>query len=172
MLAKNTSSGSGKLYAQNLSLASNQFKGQSMDAQGALSLLQTLIGAGQSSKSGVQPGGGDVLGALLGSLGGSQDAPTQQPDQSSGGNLLGTLLGGLSGAGANPSNQTPSTSGGADMLGTLLGGLAGGGGGGLASLVQTLLAGSGMGDASHRTQSTQLVINAFLQALSALNKQS
>jgi hypothetical protein len=171
MLAKNTSSGSGKLYAQNLSLASNQFKGHSLDAQGAVSLLQTLIGSGQSSESGVQPGGGDVLGALLGSLGGSQDALTQQPEQSSGGDLLGTLFGGLSGGGADSSTQTPSTSGGADMLGTLLSGLAGGGGGGLASLIQTLLGGSGMGDASHRTQSTQLVINAFLQALSALNRQ-
>jgi hypothetical protein len=113
MLSKVTSSSSGKLYAQNLAQASTQFKGKSIDPQGALSLLQTLIGGGQADQSGSQPAGGDLLGSLLGSING-------------------------------------------------------GSGSGLGALVQAFLGGSGMGDSSHRSQSTQLVIYAFLQALSSL----
>jgi hypothetical protein len=195
-LSKSTSSSSGKLYAQNLAQASTQFKGKSIDAQSALSLLQTLIGGGQSNQSGSQPAGGDMLSALLGGLAGGENSPAQAPMQSGGGDLLGMLLGGLTG-GADSSDQAPTQSGGGDLLSSLLGGLAGsadssaqpsnqtgggdllgsllgglaGGGGGLGALVQTFLGGSGMGDSSHRTQSTQLVINAFLGALSSLKNQ-
>ena len=160
-LSKNTASGSGKLYAANLAQAASQFKGKQVDSKGALELLQTLIGGGQS----VQPDsqstgqvGGDQLGALLGGLmGGGQPS-----SQSGGGDMLSMLLGGLAGGGQSTTQQ-PAQSGGGDLLGTLLGGLISGGG--LQSLAQSFLGGSSMGDTSHRTQSTQLVVNAFLQAL-------
>lgn len=169
-LSKSTSSGSGQIYAQNLARAAAQFKGQSMDTMGALSLLQTLIGS-QAGQSATQPAGSDMLGALLGSLTGGGQAPIQQSQSSGGEDLLGLLMGSLGGS-AGSSAQVPSQSPGGDLLGSLLGGLLGGsgGGGGLESLVQAFLGGSGMGDASHRTQSTQLVINSFLQALKALKK--
>ena len=78
-ISKNATSGSSKLYAEHLAEASTQFKGKSVDMQGAMQLLQTLIGASQSGPS-------------------SQAAAQQQPSQ--GGDMLGSLLGGLSGGAA------------------------------------------------------------------------
>ena len=190
-LSQKTASGSGKLYAQNLTQAATQFKGKQVDTRGALSLLQTLIGGGQAGQSSGQPAGGDLLGALLGGLAGGGDSSAQpssqaggdilgnllgglaggettapQSTQTGGGDLLGMLLGGMTGSGGGSTPQ----SGSGDLLGALLGGLTGGSGGStLGTLAQAFLGGSGMGKASHREQSTQLVINAFLQALSALS---
>ena len=197
-LSQNTASGSGKLYAQNLEQAASRFKGKQMDSKGALELLQTLIGGGQGAQPGSQSTGGaagqpggDLLGSLLGGLMGAGQTPAQQSPQSGtdsplggllgslmgggqqssqtgGGDLLSGLLGGLMGGQAT--TQQPVQSGGGDLLGTLLGGLTSGGG--LQSLVQAFLGGSGMGDAAHRTESTQVVVNAFLQALMGSNRRS
>lgn len=162
-LAQKSTSGSGKLYAQNLAQAAKQVKGKKVDGPGAAQILQTLIG-GQTGQPAAQSGGGDLLSGLLGSLTGG-GASSQQAPQTGGGDMLSTLLGGLAGgSGQHP----PAQSGGGDFLGSLLGNLISGGG--LQTLAQAFLGGSGMGDSSHRTQSTQLVINAFLQALSAANK--
>jgi hypothetical protein len=191
-LAKNTTSGSGQLYAQNLTRASQQFQGKGVDAEGALQLLQTLIGSGQAGQSQADQGSGDMLGSLLGGLMGGETPAQSSP--SSGGDLLGTLLGGITGEEASTPGQASSSSAGSDLLGTLLGGMTGGessqqqdsgidmqdllaaglgflqakqsGQGNLQALVQAFAAGSGMGNASHRDQSTQMVIQAFLQALS------
>ena len=87
---------------------------------------------------------------------------------------MGALLGGLAGS-AGSGTQPASPSGGGDLMGALLGGLTGGSGGGsqnlLGSLAQAFLGGSGMGKASHREQSTQVVVNSFLQALSSTASQ-
>jgi len=233
-VSKKATSGSGKLYAQNLANAANQFQGQTVDTKGAIQLLQTLIGGGQSAQQQTpQSAGGDMLGSLLGGLtGGGQTFPQQQATQSSGGDLLGSLLGGLTGADQSLPQQQVSQPAGGDLLGSLLGGLVGGeqpqaqqqtaqpaGGdllgsllGGLtgagnsqattntgaaansgldmgdllnagmafmqakqsgsstaAALLQAVLAGSGMGSANHRQQSTQLVASSFLQALGSLS---
>lgn len=191
-LSQNTTSGSGQLYAQGLAQAANQMKGKELDSQAAMQLLQTLIGGGQSPQQPAQATGGDALDALLGGLmGGGQ---TQQPQQSSGsGDMLGALLGGLAGS-AQPQQQSQQGSG--DVLGGLLGGLTGSGsanaglsdgldmgdllnagmafmqakqsgGSNAQALIQALLAGSGMGGAAHRQQSTQLVVSSFLQALAS-----
>ena len=40
------------------------------------------------------------------------------------------------------------------------------------ALIQAFVAGSGMGNSNHRTQSTQLVVNSFLQALGSLAPKS
>ncbi len=203
-LSKQATSGSGKLYAQNLATAANQFKGQNVDPKAAIQLLQTLIGGGQQSQEAVtQPAGNDLLSSILGGLAGTgQNNQTQPAAQSSGGDLLGSILGELAGSGqAQPAQQTAQPAG--DLLGSLLGELTGAGNppdttsGALASsngldvgdlinagmtfmqakqsggtnasaLIQAVVAGSGMGNSNHRTQSTQLVANSFLQALGAL----
>lgn len=187
-LAKSTNSTSGKMYAENLNRAAAQFKGRQVDGNDAVSLLQTLIGA-QSA------GGGDMLGSLLGSLtGGGAEAQAAAP--AAGGDLLGSLLGGLTGQAAPA--ESPANTGG-DLLGSLLGSMTGGtdaqGGSsqgqpgfdllsaGMAflqakqggqdnaqALIQALTAASGMGSAKHRTESTQVVVNAFLQALTSAGK--
>jgi hypothetical protein len=47
-----------------------------------------------------------------------------------------------------------------------------GGGTNAAALLQAVLAGSGMGNTNHRAQSTQLVVNSFMQALGALSNKA
>jgi hypothetical protein len=126
-VAKKSTSGSGQLYAQGLANAATQLKGQTINPQSAIQLLQTLIGGGQSQQQSTQASGGDMLGSLLGGLaGGGQSMQQQQPSQSGGGDLLGSLLGGLTGGDQNMQQQT-TPSGGGDLLGSLLGGLTGGG---------------------------------------------
>jgi hypothetical protein len=199
-LAKGTTSSSGQLYAQGLSQAATKFKGKQVDTQGAMQLLQTLISGGQSSQQAPQSSGGDMLGTLLGQLtGGAQSQPSGTP-QAGGdmlSTLLGGLAGGAQPQ-SQPQPSGAAQPGG-DMLSTLLGGLTGGGntstgsgsgldlgdllnagmsymqakqsGGSTAeALVQAFTAASGMGNSAHRTQSTSLVVNSFLQALAASRK--
>ncbi len=204
-LGRSANSGSSKLYAENLAQAATQFKGRRVDANGALQLLQTLIGATQGGGQPAQqptPSGGmeDLLGSLLGGMGGQGSGQTSQQPTPSGGmeDLLGSLLGGMGGQGSNQTSQQPTPSGGMeDLLGSLLGGQgtqqpatpSGGQGMGLQNLLaagmaylqarqtgqgsaqalaQAFAAASGMGSSAHREQSTQLVVQAFLQALSAM----
>ena len=194
-LARTTTSKSGQLYAQNLAQAATRFKGKPVDSRGALQLLQTLIGGGQTPQAG--SGSGDVLGTLLGGLTGEQ--PSQAQPDAAGGDLLGALLGGL--AGGQPSQaQSGTQAAGGDVLGTLLGGLVGsqntgaglsdgldlgdlvtagkayfqakqGGGSTMQALVQAFMSVSGMGKSADRSQSTSLVVNSFLQALSSSGSQ-
>ncbi len=200
-VSKESPSGSGQLYAQNLAKAANQMQGQALNPQSAIQILQTLIGGGQAQPQQTdQAAGGDILGSILGSLTGAQ--PQQGASQPAGGDLLGELLGGLTGGQFQQQAAQPA---GGDLLGSILGGLAGGGnapantnpnanngldigdlvtagmtymqakqsgGSNASALIQALLAGSGMGNTNHRTQSTQLVTNTFLQALGALTGKS
>ncbi len=169
MLNKSATSGSGKLYAENLAQAANQFKGKNVNEQDALQLLQTLIGsapAGQAAPT--QAGGVDMLGTLLGSLAGGETQTA--PSQSTGGDMLGALLGSLTGEEQPEGKSQP---GGLNLANLLSAGMAfmqtrQSGGSNLQAIIQAVAAGSGMGTTDHRTQSTQLVIQSFLQALSSM----
>jgi hypothetical protein len=97
--------------------------------------------------------------------------------QSGSGDLLGSLLGGLAGGGSSSSGGQ----GGLPLEALLNAGLTvmqgsqgGQGKPGLESLLpvlaQLLAANSGMGKTTHRSQSTQLVANSYLQALAAANR--
>lgn len=127
-LSKGSTSSSGQLYGQALAQAATQFKGKQVDTRGAMQLLQTLIGGGQTAQTG-QPGqqaaGGDLLGSLIGGqMGGTQSQPKPKP-QTGGEDLLGSLVGGtMGGAQSQPMQSQPSAGG--DLLGSLLGGLTGG----------------------------------------------
>jgi hypothetical protein len=163
-LSSNTTSGSGQLYAQNLAQAADQIKGRSIDMQGAMGLLQTLIGSGQANPQGGQPAGNDPASLMSGLSGGGTSSQGGQP----GGDIMSTLLGGLSGA--QPGGA--GAQGGFDMQNLLNAGMAflqgrQSGESSTQALVQAFMAGSGMGNTSHREQSTQLVVNSFLQALSS-----
>jgi len=223
-LSKNTASGSSQLYAQNLSQAATKLQGKTVDSRGAMELLQTLIGGGQSAQSGQSSGGADLLGSLLGGMTGGNtqaqsspqggtgdllgsllggltggDTASQSSPQGGSGDLLGALLGGM-GGGSGSSGQSSQQSGTGDLLGSLLGGLTGNAGGSnssnqqsgqqsgmdlgdllngamtymqakqsggntMTALVQAFMAASGMGNSPYRQQSTQIVVNSFLQAL-------
>ena len=139
-------------------------------------LLGGLMG-GQTAQA-PQPqapaaGGDDMLGQLLGGLMGGQTAQAPQPQApaAGGADMLGALLGGLTGSSGNQSNAQD----GLDMGDLLNAGMAymaakQQGGSNAQALLQAFLAGSGMGTAPHRQQSTQLVIGSFLQALSGMAK--
>ncbi len=139
-LSQKADNGSAQLYSQGLQKAAQQFQGQSVDTKSALSLLQTILSAGQPAQSQpAQPssGMGDLLGTLMG---GGQAAPSQGggmedllgslmgggqgSSQTSGGmeDLLGSLLGGGQ---STPQQNQPQSSPGGDLLGSLLGGLTG-----------------------------------------------
>ena len=221
-VTRNSTSSSGQLYAQGLSQAAANFKGKKVDSRGALDLLQTLIGGGQSSQTTSPSGGGDIMSALLGQLaGGAQPQPSGAAQ--SGDDLLGALMGQMQGGGQSqpsqasqpggdgladllgqmttgtPSQATPAPQAGGDLLSSLLGSLGGRqasgsgtgsgfdlgdlvnagmsymqakqqGGSTAQALIQAFMTASGMGNSAHRTQSTALVINSFLQALASSQK--
>ena len=145
-------------------------------------MLGMLLGgmAGNAAPQQQAPAAGDdMLGMLLGGLtGGGAPAAQPQPQAPAGGDMLGMLLGGLTGAGQQGAQGTQGGQAGQGEIGLddlLAGGLAylqakQSGQGTMQALIQALAAGSGMGNSSHRTESTQVVIQAFLQALSAMNK--
>jgi hypothetical protein len=160
-------------------------------------LLGQLTGGAQPQSQQTAQPGGDMLSALLGQVAGGTQPQSQQTAQP-GGDLLSTLLGQVAGGATTQEPQAPQSAGG-DMLSTLLGGLTGGGGTSTGSgngldlgdllnagmsymqakqsggstaqaLVQAFMAASGMGNATHRQESTSLVVNSFLQALAKSSK--
>jgi hypothetical protein len=168
-VAKTATSDSARLYAQNLQQASVQFKGKQVDEKGALELLQTLIGGEQPAQSSSRvQGSDDLLGSLLGGLGGGT-APSQQPQQTGSDDLLGSLLGGLAGGDSapKPSQQTQQADT-SDLLGSLLGGMGGGEASQQSSagsdLLGSLLGGMG-GGATPSQQSSQSGSSDMLGAL-------
>jgi hypothetical protein len=198
LVSKESKSGSGQLYAQGLAKAAAQMQGQPLNQQTAVQMLQTLISGGQSSQPAAQPAGGDILGSLLGSLTGAQEPqqqaaqpaggdllgellggltgvqqPQQPAAQPAGGDLLGSLLGGLTGGGATPAGSNANANNGLDLGDLVNAGMAymqakQSGGTNTTALLQAVMAGSGMGNTNHRAQSTQLVVNSFLQALGGM----
>ena len=213
--AKSTS-GSAKLYAEGLEDAAEQFKGKEFNQKSAGMLINALMGSNPTAEKGAgdflstllggmtgssqskpqpqaqqpapeQPE--DLVGSLLGSLGGAQ---SQQQPQQGGGDLLGSLLGGL---GSAQTQQQPQQGGG-DLLSTLLGRLGGGqsssqgGSGGLdtkdllsaalayfsakrrgqsnmQAIMQAISAASRFGGSKDRAQSGALVVNTILNMMGA-----
>lgn len=160
LLRKKSTSGSGKLYADNLATAAKNILGKELNAGTVLTILQTLMGASQKSSQG---GTGDMLGSLLGGLmsGGS--------GSSGSGDMLGSLLGQLGGGASGESNQGLDLS---DLLGAGMEMLSNSQSGksGLEALTGALLSGSQMSESSYRSQSGEIVTNALLGALSSMMK--
>jgi hypothetical protein len=167
-LLRQRKSGSAQVYAQGLSQASNEFKGQKqVTPDNAINLIQALLGGGKASTAQPQSGMGDLLGSLLG--GGNTD--TQEP-QSGTGDLLGMLLGGNPNAQAQPQAQQATP--GLDVGDLLNAGMAfmntkSQGGNNMEAIVNALVSGSAMGNSQHRSQSGALVVNSLLQAISGLS---
>ncbi len=169
-LSQKADNGSAQLYSQGLQQAAQQFQGKQVDSNAALTLLQTLLGAGQPTpQQPTQPssGVGDLLGSLLG---GGQST---KPQSSQAGNLLGSLLSGL---GGNPQQQSGGgLSDGLDVGDLVTAGMAyfqakQQGKTGMNALIDAFVAASGMGSSPHRQQSTQLVASTFMNALGKMNK--
>jgi hypothetical protein len=129
VLSRSSNSGSAQMYSQGLAQAATRLKGQpAVTSANAMDLVQALLGGGQQPEQPTQPGSGDMMGQLLGSLMGG-GAPTEQPMQppdSQPPDLLGGLMGALLG-GESPTPQTshPQAQQ-SDPLGGLMGALMGG----------------------------------------------
>jgi hypothetical protein len=167
-LLQQQQSGSAQLYAQGLSQASKEFKGQQqVTPNNAINLIQALVGGGQASTAQPQSGMGDLLGSLLG--GGTT---TTQQSQSGVGDLLGSLLGGETTTTQQTQNQQATS--GLDVGDLLNAGMAfmnakAQGGNTMQALVSALVSGSAMGNSQHRSQSGTLVVNSLLQAIGGLS---
>ena len=173
LLQQKTTSGSGKLYAENLSDASAKLGNvKKVTPDNAMTLIQTLLGASdtvpaQNSQSSGGGLGGGLLDALLGGATGSSTG--QQTG--AGGDLLGSLLGGLTGT---SSGGAQSGQQGQIDIGTLLNaGMAfaqakKSGRSNLDSILQAVVASSKMNTSAAHTQSGTLVANTLLQALSKM----
>lgn len=176
ILRRKSTSGSGKIYADNLQNAAKQVLGKEINIGTVLTILQALMGSSQ--KTGTS-GSGDLLGSLLGGLMGGGSTSTGADD------LLGSLLGQKSGSkGADAE----------DLLGSLLGQMSGSSSGssqgidmgdllgagmdmlsqsqqgksGLDALTGALLSGSQMAESDHRQQSGEVVTKALLGALGSM----
>ena len=150
MLNQQPASGSSKLYAQGLSQAAQKLQGQELNPEMGMMLLQTLLSGGQAA----QPA-----------------QPPVQPQQPAAGGLLGGLLGMLGGRKKQQQPNSGDLSDGIDAGDLLSAGMAffqakQRGEGNLNAIVNAIAAASGMGTQPHRQQSTQLVADTFLQALS------
>jgi hypothetical protein len=197
-LRQKGTSGSARLYAQNLQQAANTARGTTMTPSGTLELLQTLMGGEQerqaeqaeASAAKQTTGLGGLLGGLLGAV---QQQQVQQPEQSAD-TGLGGLLGGLFGGQQQVQQPTQSTG----DLGSLLGGLMGGqqtqaapkpssGMGGIMGIVSALMgsgqstgSGAGLGtlvqaftggsgtSQSYRKDSSGVIVSTVLQAIMSM----
>jgi len=167
LLRQQQTSGSAQIYADGLADASTSLAGQKkITSDNAMQLVQSLLGAGTVAPQ-ASRGTGDLLGSLLGGLGGAQSA--QAPSEMTGGagDLLGSLLGGLGGGTQQASGQQ----GGID-IGTLLN--AGmsymqakqQGSSNLDAILGAVVGSSSrMTSSNARTQSGTLVANTLLQML-------
>jgi len=137
-LLKQRESGSAQVYSQSLFQAAQDFQGQSVTSGNAIQLVQTLLGGGQPAP---KPTASDPVGNLLGGLlGGGQ--PQQGDDGLDAGDLLNAGLAFLSAKQSGDSNME--------------------------AMVDAVVASSNMGTTDHRSQSTALVANTLLQAVSGL----
>jgi hypothetical protein len=139
-------SGSAQVYAKGLSQASKEFKGQAVTTDNAMTLIQSLLGAGQAAPTQAQGGiGGDLLGSLLDGLGGGASTPQAQQDGSPGIDMGDILNAGM--AYMNTKQRGGSTA---------------------EALINALVQGSAMADSPHRSQSGALVVNTLLQTINAM----
>jgi hypothetical protein len=197
-LRQKGTSGSARLYAENLQQAATTARGTTMTPSGTLELLQTLMGGEQerqaeqaeASAAKQTSGLGGLLGGLLGAV---QQQQVQQPEQSAD-TGLGGLLSGLFGGQQQVQQSAQSTG----DLGSLLGGLLGGqqtqaaprpssGVGGIMGIISALMgsgqstgSGAGLGalvqaftggsgtSQNYRKDSSGVIVSTVLQAIMSM----
>ncbi len=164
LLRSKAKSGSGKLYAQGLNEAAKQMVGKDLNAGSIMSMVQTVLGAGEAPAS-KPAASGDMLGSLLGSLVSGGKTSGQNDGEG-----LDDLLGSLSGAGSADAQDGPDLG---DLLGAGMSFLSAkqGGKSNLEALTGALVSGSQMASSPYREQSSQLVTSTLLKALTSMLSQ-
>ena len=162
LLRNKAKSGSGKLYAHGLKEAAKQMVGKDLDAGSIISMMQTVLGAGEAPAA-KPAASGDMLGSLLGSLVGGGTTGGGE-----GGMDMGDLLGSLSGAGSVDAQDGGLDLG--DLLGAGMSFLSAkqGGKSNLEAITGALVSGSQMASSPYREQSSQLVTSTMLKALTSM----
>jgi hypothetical protein len=135
-------SGSSQLYAKGLFQASQDFQGQQITTNNAMSFIQTLMGGGQPAQAQSQQGAGigNLLGSLLGD--GQQQAQTQQSS--------GLDIGDLLNAGMNFMSTKAR------------------GGSNLEAIVNAVVSSSAMGNSGYRSQSGSLVAGTLMKLIQGM----
>lgn len=151
LLRQRSNSGSAQLYSNGLAQAANQVRGQSqIDLASLIPLIQALLGSATSAENSPASSGG-LLGSLLsGVLGGGSNSKSSQ----------GIDLGGLLQLGMSlmqPGQEQPTETADSNS--------------GLSALAEMLVGSSPMSQSPHRSQSSKLVIDALMQAVSSSIKQ-
>ena len=141
LLRNKAKSGSGKLYAHGLKEAAKQMVGKDLDAGSIISMMQTVLGAGEAPAATKPAASGDMLGSLLGSLVGGGKT---------GGGEGGMDMGDLLGAGMR-------------FLSAKQGGKSN-----LEAITGALVSGSQMASSPYREQSSRLVTSTMLKALTSM----
>ena len=162
ILRRKEKSGSGQLYSKGLKEAAKKITGKNLDAGSVLTMLQTILGAGQATQQPKQaPSSGGMLGDLLGSL-------VSGGGNSGGGTDLGDLLGAFTGGSSSNAQDGLGLD---DLLGAGMEMLSGSQGGksNLEALTGVLVGNSELAKSSpHREQSSELVTKAMLKALGSM----
>ncbi|HAF61375.1 MAG TPA: hypothetical protein DCK95_03505 [Anaerolineaceae bacterium] len=144
LLRNKSTSGSAQMYAKGLTEASKEISGKSVDLNTVVPLLQTLLSGGEAKTTAAaskDSGLGDLLGSLLG--GGTTAQAAESSDQ---GLDISDLLG------AGLSYMQSKQSGSSDIE----------------ALTKALVNSTQTGEKTYRSQSSELVTNTVLQALSGL----
>ena len=136
-LKKTQTSGSAQVYAEGLSRAADTFKSKQVTQENALDLIQSLLGGGAAPAA-----GGDLLGSLLGGLGGEQSSTKAADDGLDMGDLI------SAGMAFMQSQQQ--------------------GGSPVESIIQAVISAGALGGSSHRAKSGELVGNVLMQVLGSL----
>lgn len=140
VVEKEATSGSGKLYAEGLANAAANFAGTNLNAENIGTLVQSLMGVGQTQQQSSQDSN-DMLGSLLSGLTGNQN--NAEADNSLG---LDDLF--RAGMAFYQSKQNGESSGEAVM--------------------EALMAASPMGQSAHRSQSGSIVASTIMQFAQSL----
>jgi hypothetical protein len=151
-LAKNTTSGSAKLYSQGLQKAAQQFSGsQSLTSSDAMKLVQLLLGSANTA---------------------STNTTNAAPDSTSGADLLGSLLGSLGGEQKQTSGSSDSKIDMADILnaGAAFLNAKQAGKTGLEAALAALVTDSTVANQDYRAQSATLVANTLINVVSQMAK--
>jgi hypothetical protein len=179
VLNKNAQNGSARMYAQGLSRAADQLRGQpAVTQENAMLLLQALLGGQAGTSTSAAPAAtqsqtADPLSGLLGSFLGNDQSTTQASSPDMLGNVFSSLLGGAAGQ-SQPEQAVPTQQpGGIDMNTLLTAGMAflqarQQGATPVQALANAVMAGSQMNATPHHTQSGQIVATTLINTITSM----